>query len=296
VPRRRTWLIAGGGSLTACLVLLAFVLSYRHGVLGGPRPGSDSEMAPQTAPEVRSVQSTAPVAPTAPTASLTQSAQSAPPATLHASPTPPAEPAQASPAQRSTETKEPNYGGQFNRSKDKPTPPMGDLLERGHSVYWETPSKFPNELSNLHVITTWGLRDAIKGGGIDGVKFVLVDVLSNDHQITIASTKKPENSATKRFIDNYYYLTGDIDDTTQRTLERSLKLWTKKDLSMPIVFFCRGWQCFESYLACLRAGYLKFTRVYWFRGGLDAWEEATKEEPTEYPTMKTRLAETRNVQ
>jgi rhodanese-related sulfurtransferase len=43
---------------------------------------------------------------------------------------------------------------------------------------------------------------------------------------------------------------------------------------MPIVFFCEGVGCWESYNAALRAEKMGFTRVYWYRGGLDAWKEA----------------------
>jgi uncharacterized caspase-like protein/rhodanese-related sulfurtransferase len=39
----------------------------------------------------------------------------------------------------------------------------------------------------------------------------------------------------------------------------------------PLVFFCAGASCWESYNAALRAIHAGFTNVYWYRGGLEAW-------------------------
>jgi rhodanese-related sulfurtransferase len=42
----------------------------------------------------------------------------------------------------------------------------------------------------------------------------------------------------------------------------------------PLVFFCAGASCWESYNAALRAIHAGFTNVYWYRGGLEAWAAA----------------------
>ena len=42
----------------------------------------------------------------------------------------------------------------------------------------------------------------------------------------------------------------------------------------PIAFFCQGSHCWESYNASLRAIHMGYTHVYWYRGGLSAWQAA----------------------
>ncbi|HSZ52428.1 MAG TPA: rhodanese-like domain-containing protein [Caulobacteraceae bacterium] len=46
---------------------------------------------------------------------------------------------------------------------------------------------------------------------------------------------------------------------------------TAGDKSYPVVFYCQGPQCWESYNAALRARDAGYTNVYWYRGGLEAW-------------------------
>ena len=45
-------------------------------------------------------------------------------------------------------------------------------------------------------------------------------------------------------------------------------------MDAPMVFFCQGAHCWESYNASLRAIDLGYTNVYWYRGGLSSWQEA----------------------
>ena len=49
---------------------------------------------------------------------------------------------------------------------------------------------------------------------------------------------------------------------------------TGGDKAWPIVFYCQGPRCWESYNAALRAGDAGYTNVYWYRGGLEAWSVA----------------------
>ncbi len=46
------------------------------------------------------------------------------------------------------------------------------------------------------------------------------------------------------------------------------------DKAFPIVIYCEGPQCWESYNAALRARDAGYTNVYWYRGGLEAWVTA----------------------
>jgi rhodanese-related sulfurtransferase len=49
---------------------------------------------------------------------------------------------------------------------------------------------------------------------------------------------------------------------------------TGGDKAYPLVFYCQGAQCWESYNAALRARDAGYTQVYWYRGGLEAWSLA----------------------
>lgn len=42
----------------------------------------------------------------------------------------------------------------------------------------------------------------------------------------------------------------------------------------PVVFFCLSYECWLSYNAALRAIRLGYSKVYWYRGGIDAWKAA----------------------
>ena len=46
------------------------------------------------------------------------------------------------------------------------------------------------------------------------------------------------------------------------------------DKSRPMVFFCVNAQCWLSYNAALRAAAAGYTRVHWYRGGIEAWRAA----------------------
>ncbi len=67
---------------------------------------------------------------------------------------------------------------------------------------------------------------------------------------------------------------GNFQDPTQQRLWRDLSKLTNGEADFPLVFFCRGPRCWESYNAALRAVKMGFSNVYWYRGGLDAWEDA----------------------
>ena len=58
-------------------------------------------------------------------------------------------------------------------------------------------------------------------------------------------------------------------DTADRLAEM-----TGRDKARPLVFFCVNSQCWLSYNASLRAAALGYSRVYWYRGGIEAWREA----------------------
>ncbi|HLY55415.1 MAG TPA: caspase family protein [Stellaceae bacterium] len=63
------------------------------------------------------------------------------------------------------------------------------------------------------------------------------------------------------------------DEATTR-LGQVLDHMTKKDHTKPLVFFCSRVTCWAGYNAALRAIQLGYRNVYWYRGGLAAWNEA----------------------
>ena len=47
---------------------------------------------------------------------------------------------------------------------------------------------------------------------------------------------------------------------------------TRGDLSAPIVVFCVNSERFTGYNLALRLVALGYTQVYWYRGGVEAWQ------------------------
>jgi len=42
----------------------------------------------------------------------------------------------------------------------------------------------------------------------------------------------------------------------------------------PIVSYCENWECWLSWNTAMRLSVLGYTRIYWYRGGMDAWKAA----------------------
>jgi len=101
-----------------------------------------------------------------------------------------------------------------------------------------------------HVITTGELDEA----KALNKPFLAIDVLSGYHR-TVARTLSLPGAGFPNEPD------------------RSAQILTalKGARDVPLVFFCAGASCWESYNAALRAIYAGFTNVYWYRGGLEAW-------------------------
>ena len=67
---------------------------------------------------------------------------------------------------------------------------------------------------------------------------------------------------------------GAFDDNYQAEFTQQLTQALGGDPARPLIFFCQGASCWESYNAALRAGAAGATQIYWYRGGLAAWQEA----------------------
>jgi PQQ-dependent catabolism-associated CXXCW motif protein len=149
---------------------------------------------------------------------------------------------------------QPNYADEFT---DFGVLPQAALKE-------DVGTKTPMTAPGARLISTSDLYAAIQRGSLDGAQFLLVDVLADTHPKTIRGAKRLPDGGSS----------GHFDDDVQQRLRTQLMSLTKNNLAMPIVFFCEGAACWESYNAVLRAVKMGFSRVFWYRGGLNSWKQA----------------------
>ena len=55
------------------------------------------------------------------------------------------------------------------------------------------------------------------------------------------------------------------------------------DKNTPVILYCLSWECWMSYNTALTVRELDYTNVYWYRGGLESWNQAG------LPVVRTRL-------
>jgi PQQ-dependent catabolism-associated CXXCW motif protein len=92
----------------------------------------------------------------------------------------------------------------------------------------------------------------------------LIDVLANEHPQTVQGALYMPAGGQP----------GTFEDINQVQFALQLLQATGGDQSRPLVFFCQGAICWESYNAVLRANAAGYSQIYWYRGGLAAWQEA----------------------
>jgi PQQ-dependent catabolism-associated CXXCW motif protein len=93
---------------------------------------------------------------------------------------------------------------------------------------------------------------------------ILVDVLADPHQATIQGARYAPVAGQP----------GGFNDAAQTQTVRALENLTAGRRDRPLVFFCAGSACWESYNAVLRARAAGYTQLYWYRGGLASWGAA----------------------
>ncbi|HEX4740117.1 MAG TPA: rhodanese-like domain-containing protein [Caulobacteraceae bacterium] len=112
----------------------------------------------------------------------------------------------------------------------------------------------PMTIPGARTITTGELYGAVRNNR----RFLLVDVLDAPHAGLPGARRYPGVGMPVPSTD----LAGLLDKDTSG------------DKAYPVVFYCQGPQCWESYNAALRARDAGFTNVYWYRGGLESWAMA----------------------
>lgn len=118
-------------------------------------------------------------------------------------------------------------------------------------------NRTPLDIPGARRITTRELQPMMS-------QVLLLDVLDNKHSATLPDAIYVPGAG------NF----GRFDDQLQSRLFRLLSDLTNRDMNRPIVFFCEGPKCWESYNAALRAVNLGFRNVLWYRGGLASWTDA----------------------
>jgi PQQ-dependent catabolism-associated CXXCW motif protein len=109
-------------------------------------------------------------------------------------------------------------------------------------------------------VTTMQLSQATQ----NMTRMIIIDALQDAHAMTI------KGAVSLPYAGNY----GGFNDRVQSQLGKALGQLTQGHREMPLVFFCEGIRCWESYNAALRARASGYLNVFWFRGGLTAWRAA----------------------
>ncbi|MCR6643755.1 MAG: rhodanese-like domain-containing protein [Terricaulis sp.] len=93
---------------------------------------------------------------------------------------------------------------------------------------------------------------------------ILIDVLVDPHNVTAQGARYVPAAGQP----------GGFNDAAQAQTVQALRNLTGGRNDRPLVFFCAGAACWESYNAVLRARAAGYTRLYWYRGGLASWRAA----------------------
>jgi len=136
--------------------------------------------------------------------------------------------------------------------RDFGVPPVSTL--RAGQFHAPTPTAVPG----AQTVTTEGLAAAMS----QGMQLVLIDVLGGDYSLPNALVV-PELANP-----------GNLNDRIQQQATQWLGQVTQGKTDAPVVIYCSGPECWLSYNAVLRTVAAGYTNVYWYRGGLEAWQMA----------------------
>ena len=136
--------------------------------------------------------------------------------------------------------------------QDYGVPPQAQLQTQLHGP---TPTSIPGG----QVITTDRLLSLYQQGQQNGL--LVFHVLGPGPTLPMAQNAAPASQA------------GSFNDQTQREFGQYLAQVTKGNKAQPLVFYCQSTQCWMSYNAALRAINMGFSQVYWYRGGIEAWQQ-----------------------
>ena len=118
----------------------------------------------------------------------------------------------------------------------------------------------PREIPGAQMVQTRQLQAMLAGP----VAPVLIDVLSEQGHLTLSGALWISGAGRG----------ANFLDPVQSVLVQVLDQVAGGDKSRPLVFFCASAECWLSYNAALRAVAAGYSRVYWYRGGIEAWVAA----------------------
>jgi PQQ-dependent catabolism-associated CXXCW motif protein len=118
----------------------------------------------------------------------------------------------------------------------------------------------PLQIPGAQVVQTRQLQAMLAGPGSP----ILIDVLSEEGHVTLAGA---------------LWISGigrgaNFLDPVQSLLTPLLAQLSGGDKARPMVFFCASSQYWLSYNAALRAVAAGYSRIFWYRGGVEAWVAA----------------------
>lgn len=131
--------------------------------------------------------------------------------------------------------------------------PQSSTLKSGR-MHGPTPTAVPG----AGVVSTAKLAKVIAAGDA----FVLIDVLDGDYSL-------PDAYIAPKLAEP-----GHFGDRLQSQAADWLAQITNGDPETAIVIYCSDPHCWLSYNAALRAVAAGYTHVYWYRGGMRAWQMA----------------------
>jgi PQQ-dependent catabolism-associated CXXCW motif protein len=137
--------------------------------------------------------------------------------------------------------------------QDLRVPPTPEL----HTGAMHAPT--PNQIPGGQVITTQGLVGLM---GNQQVRAAIFDVLGGPQRLPNAIAAVAASQP------------GSFDDQMQQQFGQFLQGVTGGNRQTPLVFYCQGLHCWMSYNASLRAIRLGYSNVLWYRGGIEAWQQA----------------------
>ena len=118
----------------------------------------------------------------------------------------------------------------------------------------------PIEIPGAAVVDTQSLRALLASADAP----LLIDVLSAEGRLSLPGSLWISGAGRgSNFFDPVQVAFGD-----------ALARITQGNKDRMMVFFCASVQCWLSYNAALRASVLGYTRVLWYRGGIESWRAA----------------------
>lgn len=130
---------------------------------------------------------------------------------------------------------------------------VGPTKSIGTNFHSMTPPSIPGG----EVLTTIKLRDLL----VTELTAVIFDVLPGKERATIPGALLVPGAGLE-------------SNSNREAAFADLLSMHAPDKATPVVFFCLSYECWLSYNAALRAIKLGYQKVFWYRGGIDAWKAA----------------------